>query len=60
MMKAVVSGIEWETDGEDVQLPVDVTIDVLEDMNDDEIVNEISDEYGYLIKGMVSIKRERN
>lgn len=60
MMKAVVSGIEWEIDGEDVKLPVDVTIDVLEDMNDDEIVDEISDEYGYLIKGMVSIKRERN
>ena len=60
MMKAVVSGFEWETDREDEKLPDDVTIDVLEDMNDDEIVNEISDEYGYLIKGMVSIKRERN
>lgn len=58
MMKAVVSGIEWKTDGEDIHLPDIVTIDVDAEDTDDDIVNKVSDEYGWLISLVGSISRK--
>ena len=39
-MKAKVIGIEWDTDGEDVELPSDVTIEVEDGLSDDEVVED--------------------
>ena len=46
-----VTDIEWETDGEDVELPTEVDIEVDEDYTDDEIADYLSDEYGWLVNG---------
>ena len=56
-MKAVVSGIEWDTDGEEVDLPSKVSIEVENDDSDDDIVNKVSDEYGWLITSVENVKR---
>lgn len=54
----LVTNINWETDGSDVDLPKDTTIPVekldIEDISDDEKVQEalnnyLSDNYGYLV-----------
>lgn len=57
-MKVRVSGIEWDTDGEDVDLPSDVTIEVDEDMSDEDVVNKVSDKYGWCISSVCSVKRK--
>ena len=59
-MLVKVSGINWETDGEEVDLPVCATVEVNDDADDDEIVDALSDEYGWLIKGVGGIKREKS
>lgn len=56
-MKVTVQGIEWETDGEDVDLPSCVTMVVADDATDDDIIEEISDEYGWLINCVERIIR---
>lgn len=56
-MKVEVQDIDWDTDGEDVDLPSSVTMEVLDDVTDDDIINQLSDEYGWLIKGVERIVR---
>ena len=52
----VVYDIDWETDGEDVELPTETTIDVplLPDEDEEDASNLIteylSEEYGFLVK----------
>jgi len=55
-----VCEIEWQTDGEEVDLPDNVTIDIAEldafELEDEEQINEaitdhLSDTYGYLVEG---------
>ena len=55
-----VCEIEWQTDGEEVDLPDNVTIDIAEldafELEGEEQINEaicdhLSDTYGYLVEG---------
>lgn len=43
-----ITNIEWETDGEEVELPTEVTLDIKDPTID--IADALSDEYGFLIK----------
>lgn len=45
----LVSDIKWETDGEVVDLPTEVEVD--DDLDEDEIADYLSDEYGWLVNG---------
>ena len=45
----IVSDIKWETDGEVVELPTEVEVD--DDLDEDEIADYLSDEYGWLVNG---------
>ena len=51
MKRIMVSEIDWETDGADVELPDSVVMEVNDDEDCDTIVDRLSDEYGYL-KGL--------
>jgi hypothetical protein len=52
-MKVEVQGIDWDTDGEDVDLPSSVTMEVEDDdATYDDILDELSNEYGWCIKGV--------
>ena len=44
----IVSDMKWETDGEVVDLPTDVEVD--DDLDEDEIADYLSDEYGWLVE----------
>lgn len=45
----LVTNIKWETDGYEVNnLPTEVEVD--DDLNDDEIADYLSDEYGWLVE----------
>ena len=44
-----VTNIEWETDGEVVDLPTEVEVD--DNLSDDEVADFLSDEYGWLVNG---------
>ena len=44
-----VTNIDWETDGEEDDLPKEV--EVANDMSDDEIADYLSDTYGWLVNG---------
>ena len=44
-----VTDIKWVTDGEDVNLPTEV--EVPDNLDDDAIVDYLSDEYGFLMEG---------
>lgn len=45
----IITDIEWETDEEDVdELPSDICISG--DIDEDEIANALSDEFGFLVK----------
>ena len=49
----VVTDIEWDTDGEDVDLPTEVTLEDIyydEDVYDDAIEDRLSDEYEFCVK----------
>ncbi len=47
-MKAI--NIQWETDDENVDLPTEVDLPIdLEEDDDDEITDYLSDEYDYLV-----------
>lgn len=56
-MKAKVIGIEWDTDGEDVELPSDVTIEVDDGLSDGEIVDRVTDLYGWCISCVFKVER---
>lgn len=56
-MKVEVQGIDWETDGEDIDLPSSVTMEVADDVTDDDIIDQLSDEYGWLVNGVQRIVR---
>ena len=43
-----VTDIKWETDGEVVDLPTEVEVD--DDLDEDEIADYLSDEYGWLVE----------
>ena len=43
-----VNDIKWETDGEVVDLPTEVEVD--DDLDEDEIADYLSDEYGWLVE----------
>lgn len=55
-MLVKVSGIHWETDGRDIDLPDSVTMDVPDGTDDDEIIDKLSDEYGWLVSGVDNIE----
>ena len=57
-MEVEIDGIVWCTDGEDVDLPVRVSIEVDPDDDDDDIIDRLSDEYGWLVESVGSIKRK--
>lgn len=44
-----VTDIDWETDGEVVDLPSEIDVD--DNMSDDEIADYLSDTYGWLVNG---------
>ena len=44
----IVTDIKWETDGEVVELPTEVEVD--DDLDEDEIADYLSDEYGWLVE----------
>ena len=46
-----ITGIDWETDGEDVDLPT--TMEVPADLEEDEIADYLSDQKGWLVNGFV-------
>ena len=46
-----VTEIDWETDGEDIDLPT--TMDVPADLEEDEIADYLSDQKGWLVNGFV-------
>jgi len=46
-----ITGIDWETDGEDVDLPT--TMEVPADLENDEIADYLSDQMGWLVNGFV-------
>ena len=45
----LVTNIKWETDGYEVDLPTEVEVD--DNLDDDEIADYLSDEYGWLVNG---------
>ena len=46
-----ITDIDWETDGEDVELPSSVMVP--SDLEEDEIADYLSDNYGWLVNGFV-------
>ena len=46
-----VKEIDWETDGVEVELPTAVTVP--SDLEEDEIADYLSDQYGWLVNGFV-------
>jgi len=46
-----ITDIDWETDGEDVELPLSVMVP--SDLEEDEIADYLSDNYGFLVNGFV-------
>lgn len=46
-----ITGIDWETDGEDVDLPT--SMEVPADLESDEIADYLSDQMGWLVNGFV-------
>ena len=59
MKRIMVSEIDWETDGADVELPDSVVMEVNDDEDCDTVVDRLSDEYGYLIEGVRITKLKR-
>ena len=52
MMRVRFFDISWDTDGEDVDLPTDVTLEVDEDIDlDTQGADELSDEFGWCVFG---------
>lgn len=46
-----ITGIDWETDGEEIDLPT--TMEVPSDLEEDEIADYLSDQKGWLVNGFV-------
>ena len=64
-MKLIVTGIVWDTDGEKVKLPQEVTIDnpteeMLEDLDvyADAICDYLTDKYGWCVVGFHVTKED--
>lgn len=53
-MKVEVEGIDWDAG---LDLPSSVTMEVADDVTDDDIIEELSDEYGWCINGVERIVR---
>lgn len=49
----IVSGIEWDTDEEDIPLPETVNIGVEDDKD---VIDALSDEYGFCIESVERIE----
>lgn len=55
-----VIGIVWDTDGEEADLPKSVTLEgEYRDQTDDDIIDKLSDWYGFCINGVEEIRREK-
>lgn len=52
-----ITGIQWDTDGEDVELPETVSVDP--EINDEEIPDILSDTYEYCVFGYTVVARQR-
>jgi hypothetical protein len=52
----LIADIDWETDGEDVDLPSSVRVP--SDLEEDEIADYLSDNYGFLVNGFVVMDAE--
>ena len=51
-MKVKFTNIDWETDGEEVNLPTELTLEVDDDVDlDEEGADILSDEYDWLVNG---------
>jgi hypothetical protein len=51
-MKVRFTNIDWETDGEEVNLPTELTLEVDDDVDLDEDGGDVlSDEYDWLVNG---------
>ena len=50
----ILSGIEWDTDGEDVELPTTVHITV---RNYEDVIDALSDKYGFCVKSVRVIRK---
>jgi hypothetical protein len=51
-MKVRFTNIDWETDGEEVNLPTELTLEVDDDVDlDEEGGDVLSDEYDWLVNG---------
>lgn len=53
----VITNIQWDTDGEDADLPE--TVSIAPETNDDDIADILSDVYGYCVFGYVIQQREK-
>ena len=52
MKKVRLFNIDWDTDGETVSLPTDVTVEVDEDFDaEEEAADLLTDKYGWCVKG---------
>lgn len=56
-IKARVYDIDWDTDGENVDLPDAVEVEVDDNADDEDIINQVSDDYGWCINGVGGIDR---
>lgn len=50
----ILSGIEWDTDGEDIELPTTVHITV---RGSEDVIDVLSDKYGFCVKNVWVIRR---
>ncbi len=50
-MQTYATNIQWDTDGEEIDLPNEVFLNDYEPEDEDEISNYLSDTYGYLHNG---------
>lgn len=53
-MELRITDIEWDTDGQEVDLPKEVVLDAAEEGIEDpeaEVADWLSDRYGWLVKG---------
>lgn len=51
-----VTNILWDTDGESVDLPTEV--DIIDNIDEDEVADYLSDEYGYLVESFFLPEKE--
>lgn len=64
-VKCVITNIDWDTDGEEIEyLPANVTLE-LEDLeglgvSDEDVADELSDRYGFCVNSFYCDKYDEN